>query len=174
MIKIPEETINTIITEKMMIAMQLHIPFQTNSKYYAGYDAATDTLALGIKTYLISNAVHEETKETFTYPATWWDGFKEKYVPKVPKLVQKWFSEAKYITKDTKITHIHACPHHNIPFGKEHISFLITDDIKTVHNSKIKEKRIKEIKQLLDDGRIMIPTRFDSLVNELRDLERDM
>jgi hypothetical protein len=123
------ENIEELILEKCRFAIQDVVSkvFLENVDFETVYDIVTQNMIHHLKWWTLGRDVSQTVVATTSYPASWWEAFKERFFP---NFLQKRFP-VKRVYVDTTIHHFHVCPHVNYDFGKKpfvHLSFLKGDE----------------------------------------------
>lgn len=169
-------TIEQITLEKLKIYVQQYLNMGSGPMGDMRIDIYNDemlkSLVLTIKTYILSNKVNETIVDTYAVPKTWWDAWKLKNARRLPDFIQTRLNPIKFEYKDKTINHYHVCPHGDMKWDHTHISFMITDDVKTRHQKEILEKRRKHIHKQL--GEYPPAHNSEQLIEEVRAIDDEL
>lgn len=119
------EKIKKLILEKYCFGLQSTVSktFLEDVKFESYYDIFYQQMVHRLCWWVWGRDVSQTVVATTSYPASWWEAFKDRFLP---KFLQKRFPvERVYV--DTIIHHFHVCPHINYKFenaSQIHFTFL--------------------------------------------------
>ena len=117
-----EQKIETVVLERLRFCVSASVSrrFLEDLEVDTGFAYLTDTLVAAVKMAIFGRNIQDTVIETFEYPASWWQVFKQQYFP---VFLKKKFP-IRMISKNVVMQHYHVCPHLNIEPQKKHVKFV--------------------------------------------------
>jgi hypothetical protein len=121
-----DKDVESFSLDKIQIGMEQAVTAELLQAHgTAIYDDIFRTIRLQIRGYVLGERMEDQSRSV-TYPATWWDAFKERWFPK--RALKRWPAKRTTFTVDVKV--IYPELHRKISLPDERHTFLLSSWMK--------------------------------------------